>query len=146
MTSIPLTGPGESEPLAICRSNRSWLVDRYKIDAMIALRYYSDEMPLSERDASSDNKATEHIRKCPKCREWINSVIPKPILQRQHRLTKYCCAGMFVAIEESQKGKNKITFQLFRGEDPCWMIDGVNSFITFCPWCGKKLPDKPFIQ
>jgi hypothetical protein len=54
---------------------------------------------------------------------------------------------MFVAVEEADsRDKNKITFELFRGEDPCWMIDGRRSFISFCPWCGKKLPDHPFIM
>ena len=53
---------------------------------------------------------------------------------------------MFVAFEESDaRNKNRVTFELFRGEDPCWMIDGIRGFISFCPWYGKKLPDKPFI-
>jgi hypothetical protein len=54
---------------------------------------------------------------------------------------------MFVATEEyKERGKTRISFELFRGEDPCWLIDGNRAFITYCPWCGKKLPDKPFID
>ena len=145
MTPIPINEPDGSEPLAICRSNRSWLVDRYKVDAMVALRYYSDEPPVSDRDSQADTKAVEHIRKCPKCRDWIHHSIPASVMTRQHRLSRYCCAGMFVAFEEPS-GKNRIEFELFRGEDPCWKIDGHRSFISYCPWCGKKLPDKPFIN
>jgi hypothetical protein len=35
---------------------------------------------------------------------------------------------------------------MFRGEDPCWEIDGKNAFAVYCPWCGTKLPDGPFIK
>lgn len=145
MNSIPLSEPDGSEPLAICRGHRTWLIDRYQIDAMIALCYYSDEPPVSDRDLEADQKAKRHIRTCPKCRTWIHSAIPEAVMRRQYRLSRYCCAGMFVAVEESGE-KNKIDFELYRGEDPCWRINGKRSFISFCPWCGKKLPDKPFIN
>lgn len=112
---------------------------------MIALCYYSDEPPVSDRDLDADQKARRHIKTCPKCRMWIHFAIPEAVMQRQYRLSRYCCAGMFVAVEEPS-GKDKIDFELFRGEDPCWRINGKRSFISFCPWCGKKLPDKPFIN
>jgi hypothetical protein len=52
---------------------------------------------------------------------------------------------MFTAIEEANgPNTNKITFEMFRGEDAWWMIDGIRSFISYCPWCGKKLPGQPF--
>jgi hypothetical protein len=53
---------------------------------------------------------------------------------------------MFVAVEEPKNKKSKITFYMFRGEDPCWQIEGVMTFISYCPWCGKKMPEKPFIK
>jgi len=146
MIDIPIKEPDKSEPLPICARNRSWLVDRYQIDSMIALRYYSDNEPISERDKEADAKAIDHIRKCPKCRDWIHNVIPKEIMRRQHRLSKYCCAGMFVAVEEPKNKKNRITFYMFRGEDPCWQIKGVMTFISYCPWCGEKMPEKPFTK
>ena len=145
MTPIPISEADGAEPLPICRANRDWLVSRYKLEAMIALKFFGDESPVSERDKEADTKAVDHIRKCPKCREWVHRIVPKDMLRRQSRLTRYCCAGMFVATEEA-KDKNRITFELFRGEDPCWMIDGKRSFISYCPWCGKKLPAKPFIE
>jgi hypothetical protein len=37
-------------------------------------------------------------------------------------------------------------FEMFRGEDPCWKKDGIPTFACYCPWCGKKLPDKLFIE
>jgi hypothetical protein len=144
MNSIQLTDADGSEGLPVCRAQREWLVSRYKSESMIALKFFSDDMPVAERDASMDAKAIDHVRKCPKCRDWFHHVVPATVLRRQSRLSRYCCAGMFVACEESNT-PNRITFELFRGEDPCWEIDGIHSFISFCPWCGKKLPGKPFI-
>jgi len=146
MNEITISEPDGSDPLSICARNRSWLVDRYHIDAAIALRYFSDNEPVSDQNRDADTMAIDHVRKCPKCRKWIHHAIPKEILRRQHRLSQYCCAGMFVAVEEPESKKNKISFYLFRGEDPCWQIEGVLSFISFCPWCGKKMPNRPFIS
>jgi hypothetical protein len=147
MRQIPILEPDGSEPLAICRAHRSWMIDRYKIDAMAALWYYSDEPPVSERDLEADQKAKSHITTCPKCRVWIHFAIPDNVMRRQQRLTRYCCAGMFVATEEyKESGTIRISFELFRGEDPCWLIDENRAFISYCPWCGKKLPAKPFIE
>jgi hypothetical protein len=147
MKAIALTEPDGSDPLPICHNNRDWLVSRYKHEAAIALKFFSDEGPVGEGDKETDRKAIDHIRKCPKCRKWFHSIIPEDILRRQKRLTRYCCAGMFVAFEEADgKTNNQITFEMFRGEDPCWKIDGIRTFASYCPWCGKKLPDKPFIE
>lgn len=144
MITIPISEPDGSDPLPICRAQRLWLVDRYKLDSMIALCYYTDDYPVKSSDLDAEDKARKHIRSCPKCVEWIHFAIPEHVLERQRRLAKYCCAGMFVAIEEPDN-RNKIEFSLFRGEDPCWKIDGKLSFISYCPWCGKKLPNKPFV-
>ena len=146
MIKIPITEPDGSEPISICGRNRGWLVDRYCTEAIIALRYYSDNEPVAERDQEADAKAIEHVRKCPKCREWIHHVTPKDIMKRQHKLSKYCCPGMFVAVEEPKNEKERITFYMFRNEDPCWHIEGVIDTISYCPWCGKEMPEEPFIK
>lgn len=147
MITIPIVEEDGSEPLPSCRGPRAWLVDQYKLGPMVALRFFSDDFPISENDRASNQGAVEHVRQCPACQAWIQRVIPKEMLRRQSRLARYCCAGMFVAVEEANpRTENKITFEVFRGEDPCWMIDGRSSFISYCPWCGKKLPDHPFIE
>ena len=146
MPAIPISEPEGSEPLPICRAQREWLVSRYTSESMLALKFFSNEEPVREADRQTDQKAIDHVRKCPKCRAWIHSVVPADVLRRQHRLTRYCCAGMFVAVEEADEGiRNRVTFELFRGEDPCWMFDGKQTFASYCPWCGKKLPNKPFV-
>jgi hypothetical protein len=146
MNSIPITEKDGSEPLPICRTQREWLVDRYWVYTAIALEFFSDDISVAENDTATDLEAIGHVRECPRCREWIHRVVPKDILRRQSRLVQYCCPRMFVAVEEANsRTKNKITFELFRDDEPCWMIDGRHSFISFCPWCGKKLPEHPFI-
>ena len=134
-----------SDPLPICRSNREWLVDRYKSIESIALRYFSDDLPIKEGDRATDEKSLQHVRRCPRCRDWIHAIVPADVLERQSRLTKYCCAGMFVAVEEPQRSTNHLSFEMFRGEDPCWKIDGQYTFASYCPWCGKRLPSQPFV-
>jgi hypothetical protein len=54
---------------------------------------------------------------------------------------------MFCAVEEAgQRHEPKFEFTMYRGEDPCWMIDGKTTFASFCPWCGQRLPNRPFIE
>ena len=144
--AIPLTDADGSAGLPICVAQREWLVNRYKSESAIALKFFSDELPTATGDQQVDARAIKHVRQCPRCREWLHAVIPPEVLHRQRRLACYCCAGMFVAFEEADpQTENRIAFEMFRGEDPCWMIDGVRSFISYCPWCGKKLPGQPFI-
>ena len=146
MSAISLLEPDGSEPLPICQAQRQWLVARNKSDTGLALKFFSDNEPVAEGDRLTDQKAIDHVRKCPRCRAWIHSVVPADVLRRQSRLTRYCCAGMFVAVEEADERSDiRVTFEMFRGEDPCWNFDGKRTFASFCPWCGKELPDKPFI-
>lgn len=145
--TISLADVGGKDPLPICRGNRAWLTAYYKFPEMIALRFFSDEVPVENKIKGDEQKAVKHIRECPKCREWFHSIVPTNVLQRQQRLSKYCCPGMFTAVEEpTTRTTPRFSFTMFRGEDPCWMIDGMNAFACYCPWCGKKLPDKPFIS
>ena len=73
-------------------------------------------------------------------------VVPPETLRRQSRLIRYCCASMYVAIEEPHGADIRISFEMYRGEDPCWKIDGKPTFAAYCPWCGQKLPSKPFVD
>ena len=147
MTEISTHDADGREPLAICQRNREWLVGYYKVPEMIVLRYLTHDMPVDDAQQSTESKAVKHLQECPRCRAWANSIVPKSTFERQSRLVRYCCSGMFCAVEEpGQRGSPHITFSMFRGEDPCWQVDGKNAFLRYCPWCGKKLPDKPFIE
>jgi hypothetical protein len=135
------------EPLPICRRHREWLIDYYKGPDGVVLRYFSDAVPIRKKDHAEDERSVKHLRKCPRCRAWIATIVPEAQYHRQARLTRYCCAGMFCAVEEHDvRGLPRFSFDMFRGEDPCWQIDGQNVFAVYCPWCGTKLPDGPFIE
>ncbi len=145
MNDIPIHDADGSDPLPICRGNREWLIRYYKVPEMIVLRYFKDDTPVDDSKVSEESKAIGHLRQCPKCKPWVSTIVPPAMFTRQSRQSKYCCSGMFCAVEEpGERGSPAISFIMFRGEDPCWQVDGKNAFLRFCPWCGKKLPEKPF--
>jgi hypothetical protein len=64
-------------------------------------------------------------------------------------IKNYCCVMSSSAIRESAGyGEISIKFANFVGEN-VWYIEvpektvGGNNLISFCPWCGSKLPAKP---
>ena len=65
MNPILLTDADGSEGLPICRAQREWLVSRYKSEPMIALKFFTDDLPVGGLDASTDAKAIDHVRKMP---------------------------------------------------------------------------------
>jgi len=92
-------------------------------------------------------QAIEHLLCCQDCQAWrIASLEPdlfKWRTERKARCKKYCCTSMFMAVTDERVDLN-VRFELFRGEDPCWMIGGYYAFAHYCPWCGSTLPDRPF--
>ena len=147
MSSIPLQDADGQDPLPICRRNREWLIDYYKGHQSIVLRFFTDDAPVRKRDTSEEDHSIKHIRECPRCRAWVPTIVSEDDYRRQARQARYCCAGMFCAVEEhGSRPTPRFSFTLFRGEDPCWQIDGKNAFAVYCPWCGRKLPDGPFIK
>ena len=146
MISISISEADGADPLPICRANREWIVERYKVPTMIALKFLGHEAPGRGQEAEADAKVVRHLHECPKCRAWVHRIVPADAMRRQKRLSRYCCASMFCACEEAKAGNTNISYELFRGEDPCWKIDGNYSFISYCPWCGRKLPERPFLE
>jgi len=144
--SISISEADGADPLPICRANREWIVERYKVPTMIALKFLDHEAPGRGQEAEAGAKVVRHLHECPKCRAWVHRIVPADAMRRQKRLSRYCCASMFCACEEAKAGDTSISFELFRGEDPCWKIDGNYSFISYCPWCGRKLPERPFLE
>ena len=119
-------------------SRAAKLPDDYAI-YFFAKNSFFDGHPRSEELVPS----LEHIRTCPSCQSWLKEQVPHETFTRQERITRYCCVMMFCAVEEGRT--HQIKLGMFRGEDPCWMIDGMWSGISFCPWCGERLPNHPFI-
>jgi hypothetical protein len=99
--------------------------------------------------------AAKHISECDACVEWLDTLLPPEVLvarqTRQVRLAKYCCIRMFFATNDEDAKRRtgsvettRFTFERFRGEDPCWCINGDYAFANFCPWCGTALPSRAF--
>jgi hypothetical protein len=104
-------------------------------------------VPVRQKDKSEEDHSIKHLRECPTCRAWVSTIVSEEHYRRQARLARYCCAGMFCAVEEYESRQTpRFSFLMFRGEDPCWQIDGKDAFAVYCPWCGTKLPNSPFIK
>jgi len=73
-------------------------------------------------------------------------------LSRLEKIKSYCCIGLFAAVEEPDDfGGIKINFTYFRDE-LVWYVSvpeeivGGSNIIKNCPWCGTKLPRKPYLS
>ncbi|WP_444907153.1 hypothetical protein ACJJIR_02015 [Microbulbifer sp. SSSA008] len=72
-------------------------------------------------------------------------------MKRIDKIKSYCCIGLFYAVEEAEGGdevKVKYT-RSFRGKS-VWYVevpDGSigGNLISYCPWCGTKLPKTPYL-
>ena len=147
IVGIPLADADGREPLPICRRNREWLIGYYTSPEAIVLRFFADAVPVRQRDKGEEAQSVKHLRECPRCRPWVSTIVSPERYRRQARLALYCCAGMFCAVEEHEsRDTPRFSFTVFRGEDPCWQIDGKNAFAVYCPWCGTKLPAAPFVK
>ena len=61
---------------------------------------FSDAVPVRKRDKSEEDHSIKHLRECPRCRVWVSTIVSEEHYRRQARLARYCCAGMFCAVEE----------------------------------------------
>ncbi len=143
MDKLPLQISDNENALPVCIKNRELLIGKRRSLHSLALDYFESGKEINSEKHGSEYR---HLHNCPKCKVWLHHLIPQEVLSRQKRMSEYCCVGMFCAVEEHKGKRNQIQieFTYFRNEDPCWMVEGKNSFIRFCPWCGKKLPEHKF--
>ncbi|WP_369941751.1 hypothetical protein [Xanthomonas medicagonis] len=91
-------------------------------------------------------EAAAHVEDCTACQQWredwLDEEFPERVAHRE-RFSKYCCVTMYRAITHPDADV-RFSFEMFRGEDACWLIDDKYAFAHFCPWCGQALPDHPF--
>jgi hypothetical protein len=128
---------GFAEPLAECAAHRAELSERFALPHILALWWL--------QPAAVASSAREHLASCPDCRDWLDTRIPADIMRRQARLSRYCCARMFAAVEEADTRRDVVVAFAMIRDEPCWMIDGRQTYAAYCPWCGTTLPDRPFI-
>ena len=140
-----------STPRADCLAAREWMATYYD-SAIIPLRVFSDtEVPVRGRPvfgSTEDMECVAHVRQCGDCRDWMHTVADEKWVVRQGRLARYCCAQMFGAVEEPKSSSHKIEWLHAVHPDygPFWSIDGKATHLAFCPWCGHRMPSKPFVE
>ncbi|KOO56759.1 hypothetical protein WH43_18365 [Rheinheimera sp. KL1] len=90
-----------------------------------------------------------HVQTCKSCRSWLEEKISSETHSRLTKLKQYCCPVMFVAVEENEIDQLKVGLMSFQGESTWAVMNfntvGGNLLLCYCPWCGKKLPNSPFI-
>lgn len=93
-----------------------------------------------------------HLSNCTSCQEWFKDEIGEQRFVRLQRAAEYCCMSMYIAVEESElasesahwERREKVRGFSSRDNEWRWTIGPSNSYIFYCPWCGKHLPDEPF--
>lgn len=91
-----------------------------------------------------------HVQTCESCRSWLKGKVPANVDSRLSTLEKYCCPVMYGAVEHHEDGGLQVRLINFQG-DPTWAVMnfesvGGNLLISYCPWCGSKMPNKPFVN
>ena len=122
-------------------------LDKQKQGEVNFLEFWYASQGTARLDGSAEESdaAFNHIQSCSSCTLWVRTKISDESWQRCDRLKRYCCASMFAAVEEADSGNSvEFSFRIIR-DDPCWQISKVQCYAQYCPWCGKALPDKPFI-
>jgi hypothetical protein len=154
--SIDEKGLGLSSD-AVCSAAREWMLQHYKDEAIVALRYYTDEeVPrvTPSLDADLDKRHVSHIRDCERCTAWVRSFAGEKWMERQRRLAECCCPRMF-GILEAEKRKGRDSHMEFKKEwhhDAGWLwhqkfyygeVSVFSYQVNYCPWCGRniRLPD-----
>lgn len=126
---------------------RDWFTTQYKDKAIVALRYFYDkEVPRTNNDSfdpAIDAEVVKHVRSCESCENWIYDYAGEVLIQRQRKLSQYCCPQMFGAVEEPKSIRIQISHA--RDSELQWFVNS-QTIINYCPWCGKKLPFHPFVE
>ena len=149
--TIDVSNRDGSELPPDCLASREWMVKFYH-EEIIPLRVFSDRQAprRNQQDFSSVEDAHQvlHFRECGKCHAWMYAAIPEKWITRQGRLARYCCPQMFVAVEEPKSRGHSIQWHQAVHPDngPFWSIDGKTTYLAHCPWCGAKMPSKPFVE
>ena len=95
-------------------------------------------------------ESVRHAQTCESCRSWLKGIVPLDEEDRLSRLEKYCCPVMFGAVEYKDEDELHIRLLQFQGES-VWAITnfgtiGGSLLISYCPWCGSKMPNENFID
>lgn len=136
-----------------CGIARRWMTDYYD-ELMVPLRFFSDEevpkKTTASFDPAEDSKQVSHLRHCDSCNDWLQTICEPEWIDRQRRLSQYCCAQLFGALEEPKPDDLPIRLRHYAPEQwegcSAWELGvGDHSFgrrsliIGYCPFCGKRI-------
>src|SRR4029434_3423176 len=85
MSAVSLADAEGLDPLPICRRNREWLVNNDTSPEAIVLRFFSDALPIRQRDKSEEDHSIKHLRECPRCRDWVATIVSDATYRRHAR-------------------------------------------------------------
>ena len=159
MTKTERDSTGRDSTDQRCRVAREWITTHYD-DRIIPLRVFSDhEVPrknVSSFDPDEDARQVGHIRQCEACEDWLPTVCEPKWIDRQRRLSQYCCPSLFAAVEEPKPDRLPVKLRYYAPErwegSYAWELGvGQHTFgrrsliINYCPFCGEliRTPDGP---
>lgn len=134
-----------------CENAKKQIVDWDASDTLLNLILQGNDGFPHDADGVYQQSVL-HVQNCGSCRKWLEGNVSgefKSHLEKNNRILEmYCCSSMFSAVEYPRKEELKIKLIDFQG-DPAWAVMnlesvGGNLLISYCPWCGKKMPDKQF--
>ncbi|NKC00307.1 MAG: hypothetical protein GKR90_17725 [Pseudomonadales bacterium] len=136
----------------ICNQAQDWLDHHYSFGHAIALRYFSMEctgrINRDDFDPKTDTDLLAHVKECSECYAWIVENVGLELLERQKRLTEYCCPVLFGAVEEPKGGNLQLKLTPYPQRDGGhnWSLSldsgsGEEStlIVNFCPFCGNLI-------
>jgi hypothetical protein len=143
-----MSAAGGSPQSPACLAARDWMV-RYYPGVIMALRYYTDkEVPRHATpgfDCAKDALWVSHVRGCASCVDWLRGAAGEQIMEQQRHLAQYCCPQMFSAVETPKTFCRVQLAYDYKNEAQRWYLN-TERIINYCPWCGTRLPDGPFVQ
>jgi len=134
-----------------CERNQKHLSSaEYDGNTLANIYFGKDGFPF-RNNLEGSKQAVKHVQNCNACKSWLKNRIPKTEYERLSRIQKYCCPIMYGSVEKSRMISGiHLSYRQYR-DDPTWILDwpgrkaGIVEF-SFCPWCGSKLPNEPFIN
>lgn len=84
--------------------------------------------------------ALAHFADCAACQRWRGKHLQPALFAARKRAKLFCCVDMMQATDSNMVSMERLGPELL----PYWLLKPQKSVICFCPWCGRKLPSRPF--
>ena len=84
--------------------------------------------------------ALAHVAGCQSCQRWRAKKLQPALFAARKRVTLFCCVDMMQAVDAGMVALEQLGPELL----PYWLLRPQSSVVRFCPWCGGRLPHRPF--